>query len=177
MQKSPAKLAREAEAALSLDRDARREIQRDLSLLGYDTRGVDGIFGPGSRAAVTAWQEANDLQATGYLSGNQITALDAAAEERAQELDEELRLRQEELERLDAAYWRATGRGGDEDELRKYLKRYPDGLFSDIARDRLPVFDEERRETAAIAEADAWDLAIETDTEAGYDYFGNYIQK
>jgi hypothetical protein len=60
-QKSPAELARDTEAALGLSRNARRQIQRHLSLLGYDTRGVDGIFGRGTRAAVTAWQKANDL--------------------------------------------------------------------------------------------------------------------
>lgn len=175
LQKSPVELAREGEIALGLDRDARREIQRDLSLLGYDTRGVDGIFGPGTRAAVTEWQTANALEATSYLTGNQITALEAAAEVRAQKQEEEDRLRQEELERLDAAYWRETGRDGGEADLRAYLKRYPDGLFSDIARDRLQVFDEGRRDSAAIAEANAWDLAVETDTEAGYVYFlGNY---
>ena len=175
VQKSPVELAREGEIALGLNRDARREIQRDLSLLGFDTRGVDGIFGPGSRAAVTEWQTANGLQATSYLTGNQITALDAAADVRAQALEEQDRLRQEELERLDAAYWRETGRDGGEADLRAYLKRYPDGLFSDIARDRLQVFDEGRRDSGAIAEANAWDLAVETDTEAGYDYFlGNY---
>ena len=174
-QKSPVELAREGEIALGLDRDARREIQRDLSLLGYDTRGVDGIFGAGTRAAVTEWQTANGLEATSYLTGNQITALDAAAEVRAQKLDQEDRLRQEELERLDAAYWRETGRNGGKADLRAYLKRYPDGLFSDIARDRLRVFDEGRRDSAAIAEANAWDLAVETNTEAGYDHFlGNY---
>ena len=175
VQKSPAELARDGEIALGLNRNARREIQRDLSLLGYDTRGVDGIFGLGTRAAVTAWQKANELEPTSYLTGNQITALEDMADVRAQELEEESQLRQEELDRLDAAYWRETGRDGGEAELRAYLKRYPDGLFSEIARARLQVFDDQHRDSAANAEADAWDLAVETNTEAGYDYFlGNY---
>jgi peptidoglycan hydrolase-like protein with peptidoglycan-binding domain len=174
-QKSPAELARDTEAALGLSRNARRQIQRHLSLLGYDTRGVDGIFGRGTRAAVTAWQKANDLEPTSYLTGNQITALADAADALALQLEEESRLRQPELDQLDAAYWRQTGRDGDEAELRAYLKRYPDGLFSDIARDRLQVFDDEHRDSAEIAEARAWDLATTTNTEAGFDYFlGNY---
>ena len=175
VQKSGAELARDAEAALGLSRDARRQIQRHLSLLGHDTRGIDGIFGRATRAAVTAWQELSDFPVTGYLTGNQITALADAADARALELEEESRLRQQELDQLDAEYWRQTGRDGGEAELRAYVKRYPDGLFSDIARDRLQVFDDEHRDSAAIAEARAWDLATTTNTEAGFEYFlGNY---
>src|SRR5690606_36722185 len=37
----------EIEAALELDQAARRGIQEDLTVLGYNTRGIDGIFGPG----------------------------------------------------------------------------------------------------------------------------------
>ena len=35
---------------------------------GHDPRGVDGIFGPGTRAALSAWQTAEGLEATGYLT-------------------------------------------------------------------------------------------------------------
>ena len=40
---------RRAEEDLELDRDARRAIQRDLTILGHDTRGIDGVFGNGTR--------------------------------------------------------------------------------------------------------------------------------
>ncbi|MCF7699100.1 peptidoglycan-binding protein [Loktanella sp. M215] len=46
---------RQVEDALNLPLEARRAIQRDLQVLGYDTRGIDGIFGPGTRAAVKSW--------------------------------------------------------------------------------------------------------------------------
>ena len=36
-------------------RDQRRDVQRGLTLLEFDTRGTDGIFGRGSRAAIAAW--------------------------------------------------------------------------------------------------------------------------
>ncbi len=41
LQKSPLEMAKDAEAVLKLSRDDRRDIQRNLSLLDYDTRGVD----------------------------------------------------------------------------------------------------------------------------------------
>lgn len=44
----------QAESALGLRREDRRQVQRRLTLLGFDTRGVDGLFGPGSRRAIGA---------------------------------------------------------------------------------------------------------------------------
>lgn len=49
----PNRAARLAEEALGLTREQRRSVQRDLSILNYNTRGVDGIFGNGTRAAVS----------------------------------------------------------------------------------------------------------------------------
>ena len=49
----PNRAARLAEEALGLNRSARREIQSNLTLLNYNTRGVDGIFGRGTRGAIT----------------------------------------------------------------------------------------------------------------------------
>ena len=55
-----------AEAALNLDRAQRAQIQRQLTLLAYDTRGIDGTFGPETRAAIRAFQEAKGLVPDGY---------------------------------------------------------------------------------------------------------------
>ena len=89
LDETPEARAERAEQALDLDRDQRREIQRDLSLLDYNTRGIDGIFGRGTRAAISSWQRAQGFDATGYLTRDQITRLDAQAERRAAELEEE----------------------------------------------------------------------------------------
>ena len=70
-----------AEASLDLDRTARREIQERLTALGHSTRGIDGIFGPGTRAAIGAWQRAAGRTVTGYLDAGQLTALEAASED------------------------------------------------------------------------------------------------
>ena len=70
----------EIEAELKLGRKKRRQLQRRLTLLGYSTRGVDGIFGPGTRAAISKWQEKSDLPVSGYFSGEQITKLEKASQ-------------------------------------------------------------------------------------------------
>ncbi|MGR3289610.1 MAG: peptidoglycan-binding domain-containing protein [Paracoccaceae bacterium] len=171
LQKSPSDQAKDAEIALNLNREAKRDIQRNLSLLDYNTRGVDGIFGPGTRAAVTAWQRSSGYSANGFLTELQISALQDQAEVRAAELEEEARTRRLELEQQDAEFWRSTGRGGGEAGLRAYIRKYPDGLYADIASDRLQVFDEERRLSAEIAERNAWDVAQETGSIDGYSEF------
>lgn len=67
----------QVEAALGLSRQQRAEVQAGLTRRGFDTRGVDGIFGRGTRNAIAAWQRANDLTATGYLTAPQIQRLTA----------------------------------------------------------------------------------------------------
>lgn len=64
-----------AEAALDLARDTRREIQRRLGDLGFDTRGVDGQFGPATRAAIRAFQASRGIAATGFLDERTVAAL------------------------------------------------------------------------------------------------------
>lgn len=162
---NPVRRAQEAEKRLKLKREQRRRIQRNLSLLGFDPNGVDGVFGRGSRAAIGAWQQSRGFDGHGYLTGNQIAALQAQAEIRARELEEEARLRKQEQDRQDAAYWRQTGRGGTESGLRAYLSRYPDGLYSIIARDRLEQLERDSRNRAAKAERDYWD-AVQSDGSA-----------
>lgn len=141
LSKTPEDLARETEQALALSRSARRDIQSNLTLLGFDTNGVDGILGRGSRNAIRRWQLANDMAGTGYLSANQITLIEEQAFQAKQA-----------IEREDAAYWRQTGRLGTEAGYRAYLDRYPTGLFSDLARQELSRL-------AAATEAADWDAA------------------
>lgn len=162
----PVREAQALEQALRLSRNLRRDIQRGLSLLGFDPRGVDGVFGPGSRQAIGAWQTANGFSATSYLTEEQIALLRAQSEEEA-------RQRRVEAERQDRRYWRELGRGADEASLRAYLERYPDGLFADVALDRLEEIEEDRRAEAAQAERNAWDKARTADTAAAYREFLN----
>ena len=164
----PQKLAEAGEAALKLKRNDRRQVQRNLSLLEFDPRGIDGIFGRGSRAAITKWQQVNGEDATGYLTNDQIVRLQAQADKRAAQLEAEAAKRQKELERQDRNYWRATGQLGDEAGLRAYLERYPDGSFAEVALARLEPFEAARREQAAAQDRAAWDAAVSVDSEAAY---------
>jgi peptidoglycan hydrolase-like protein with peptidoglycan-binding domain len=156
---------RAAEEALGLSRDGRRQVQRNLSLLGYDPRGIDGIFGPGSRAAISAWQRARGYPVTGFLTRDQVNALNTAA---AAQLEAEAEARRVERERLDRGYWRDTGRNGTEAGLRAYLQRYPDGLFSDVARAQLAEIEEAARAASAAEEGAFWDQVRAEDTAAAY---------
>ncbi len=70
-----------SEAALALSRTTRREIQGRLVSLGYDTRGVDGVFGPGSRAGISDWQQELPVPATGFLNQPQIAYLTLLTED------------------------------------------------------------------------------------------------
>ncbi|NUB44949.1 peptidoglycan-binding protein [Fertoebacter nigrum] len=164
----PAQVAQQAEEALQLTRDQRRAIQRGLAMLGHDPRGVDGVFGPGSRGAITAWQTRNDLPATGFLNRDQLTRLSAQVDRRAAELEAEAEARRAEQERADRIYWDQTGAAGDEPGLRAYVKRYPDGLYADVANARLAVFDEAAREASAEQDRAAWIKARESNTLIAY---------
>lgn len=156
------------EARLNLTRDERRAIQRHLALLGFDPRGIDGIFGPGTRGAITGWQRREGLAAHGFLDRDQIHRLAQQAARRAAELEEEARQRQAEQERQDRAFWRDSGAGRDEAGMRAYLQRFPDGIFSQIARDRLAEIEAQRRAEAQARDRAAWDAAVAADTVAAY---------
>lgn len=164
----PNRAARLAEEALSLSRDARRDIQRDLTILNLDPRGIDGIFGPGSRSAVTNWQQQNGFSQTSYLTTEQINQLDAQAARRAAELEAEAERARAEKERLDRAFWAETGAQGDEPGLRAYLERYPDGSFAAQATEQLGAIEDAKRQAAAAEDKTAWDTATEANTEAAY---------
>jgi len=142
------------EAALELRAADRQQIQRDLVLLDYDTRGVDGIFGPGSRSAIRRWQRESGFEPTGFLTAVQIDALsEMAATRRAEQ--------ERERAREDRAFGEDIGRGQDEAGLRAYLERFPDGAFSDVAKARLSEIEAKR-------DREAWQRAEAQDTRAAY---------
>jgi S1-C subfamily serine protease len=65
--------ARRAEAALS--RPDREAVQVALQWFGFYSAAIDGAFGPGSRAAMQAWQSAQGADPTGVLTTRQRAAL------------------------------------------------------------------------------------------------------
>ncbi|WP_224816276.1 peptidoglycan-binding domain-containing protein [Hasllibacter sp. MH4015] len=164
----PTAVAQAAEEALNLTRQQRQQIQRSLSILDYDTRGIDGIFGSGTRNAIRGWQNARGFVVTGYLDTAQINALSQQASVRAAELEEEARQAREEAERADRAYWQVTGQGATEEGLRAYLERYPDGLFAEQAEARVEEIDRARRAEAEARDRAAWDVARAQNSVAAY---------
>ncbi len=126
----PKSIEQTIEENLRLSRNDRRKVQENLTLLGFNTRGVDGLFGPGSRAAIERWQRTQGFKASGFLDAAQIRVLSEAAGVKA-EADRVAR------EQEDLAYWQQTGAGSNERGLRNYLEKFPAGLFAAQAKQAL----------------------------------------
>jgi peptidoglycan hydrolase-like protein with peptidoglycan-binding domain len=75
---APATLADEAtqqtEDQIGLDKRKRRDVQRRLTGLGFDTK-VNGRFDKSTRAVITRWQAARGYPKTGFLNTLQHQAL------------------------------------------------------------------------------------------------------
>lgn len=67
--------SQDTEDGLGLNKQAVRDIQARLLVLGNDPNGVDGVVGVGTRAAIRAWQASVGTDQTGYLNGSQLAAL------------------------------------------------------------------------------------------------------
>ena len=74
----PATFSEEAtqitEDQIGLDRSQRRDVQRRLNGLGFDTK-INGKFDESTRAVITRWQAARGYPETGYLNKLQHKAL------------------------------------------------------------------------------------------------------
>lgn len=154
------------ETALSLSRDDRRAIQRDLTLLGFNTRGVDGIFGPGTRGAITSWQRDRRFEATGYLNRPQWRQITDEADQRREEQAEQAR-------REEDRFWQQNGSNGTAEGLRAYLERYPNGRYAVEARRQLAEFEAQQEDENRRAARRAWQQAQEVDTVEAYTDFLN----
>ncbi len=168
---TPEARAERTEQALDLNREARRDIQRDLSLLGFNTRGIDGIFGRGTRAAIADWQRRERFEATGFITREQIALLDEQARRRAEELEAEAEIRREQQRAADLDYWNQTGSRGDEAGLRAYLRRFPDGEFAELAQERLDIYEEQKRERASARDRQLWENARARNTAAAFERY------
>ena len=73
--KEPVQQIQETEAALNLDKNQIRQVQTALTRLGFDTRGVDGMFGRHTRSAIQSFQNSRRQAPTGYLNADQLAVL------------------------------------------------------------------------------------------------------
>jgi peptidoglycan hydrolase-like protein with peptidoglycan-binding domain len=64
----------ETEDQIGLDKGKRRDVQRRLTRLGFDTK-VNGKFDESTRAVITRWQAARGYPKTGFLNTLQNKAL------------------------------------------------------------------------------------------------------
>ena len=64
----------ETEDQIGLDKEKRRDVQRRLTGLGFDTK-VNGRFDESTRAVITRWQAARGYPKTGFLDTLQHQAL------------------------------------------------------------------------------------------------------
>jgi peptidoglycan hydrolase-like protein with peptidoglycan-binding domain len=64
----------QTEEQIGLTKAKRRNVQRRLTRLGFETK-VNGTFDEQTRAAIVRWQEANGYPSTGFLNAGQNKAL------------------------------------------------------------------------------------------------------
>jgi Putative peptidoglycan binding domain len=64
----------ETEDQVGLDKGRRRDVQRRLTRLGFDTK-VNGRFDESTRSVITRWQAARGYPTTGFLNTQQHQAL------------------------------------------------------------------------------------------------------
>jgi peptidoglycan hydrolase-like protein with peptidoglycan-binding domain len=164
-----------AERELNLSRIRKRQIQEWLLVLGYNPRGIDGLFGRGSRNAIAAWQKVNGFERTTYLTAEQVERLsvdgEAALAEQRRIAEEQRKIRDAE----DNAYWSQTGAKSTPEGYRTYLEEYPEGLHSRLARAALAKIAEAQADAAARREHGVFKQAKSADTAKAYrDYLGVY---
>ncbi|WP_394155519.1 peptidoglycan-binding protein [Loktanella salsilacus] len=169
--RNPDSAFKQAEDALKLPIEARRAVQRNLQVLGFDTRGIDGIFGPGTRGAIRTWQGQNNTAQTGYLTADTIGRINDQAARRAAELELQAEQRRTANRTADRADWEKTGATGTAAGLRAYLDTHPDGQFADQARAALAERRQQNRSAAANADRALWDRMVEADNVAAYNRY------
>ena len=138
----PRRTAKDAEDALKLTRVDRREIQRKLSYLGFDTRGVDGVFGRGTRAAIAEYQRSKGVPATGYLTGNLIVMLNRDYEGAGRD-------RRSDEERARIA-WEQVSAEDTIEAYRDFMRHYPNSQYQAEAEARVQELLEDRSNRKAI---------------------------
>lgn len=165
----------EIEDDLALTRSDRRDVQRSLEALGFDPKGVDGLFGSATRTALKAWQRARTLAVTGYLDRRQYRRLTREGRRAIAEARRKTEAERRAAEAADNTHWELTGKAGTEKGLKDYLKKYPAGIHADEARRQLRVLVKARTDANGERDRRAWRLAANTHTIPGYrEYLRNF---
>jgi peptidoglycan hydrolase-like protein with peptidoglycan-binding domain len=72
----------QTEEQINLTKAKRRNVQRRLTRLGFDTK-INGTFDESTRAAISRWQEESGYPSTGFLNAGQHKSLTDAAKQAA----------------------------------------------------------------------------------------------
>ena len=122
------------EEGLGLDRAARRRIQLGLRSAGFDPGGADGLFGPRTRAAIRTWQSSRGARSTGYLDGPQVDALRGRD---APQSPASAAAAAADAGGVEVVFWQSVQDSPNPAEFEAYLRRFPNGVFSELAEARL----------------------------------------
>jgi len=95
----------QGEAVLGLGKADRQRVQQALTLIGYNTKGADGVLGKNSRSAIGAFQQTFGIEVTGYLDEATLARLLAEAEDelKAWDIQEQAREDAEAAKAAEAA--------------------------------------------------------------------------
>ena len=147
------------EEGLGLGRAARGEVQEGLQAAGFDPGVADGMFGPRTRAAIRNWQASRGAPATGYLDGASAAALRPSAPgqptfrrrepsaagpapSRASTAPPAVSAAQPQpapsaSPEVELVFWQSISNSTTPAEFEAYLRRFPNGMFSELAQIRL----------------------------------------
>ena len=166
---------REVEAGLGLLRPDRRLIQHALNALDFDVGGADGKFGLRTRQGIRGWQGSKGYPVTGYLTGEQVAALEPfgrEAQARAEQRERERLAAREDADRQrkaadeEAFSWAKTlGTAAGYDE---YLVAFPNGVHAAEARRQRDALRQAKAKQRLAADDEAFARAKAANTAAGY---------
>ena len=101
---------------------------------GFDPGGADGLFGPRTRAAIRSWQSARGARSTGYLDGSQVEALRGRSESPPPAAVGAVVT---DSGGLEVIFWQSIVNSTNPADFEAYLRRFPNGVFSELAQNRL----------------------------------------
>ena len=125
------------EAGLNLDRATRRRIQQGLAAGSFDPGAADGLFGPRTRAAIRRWQSSRGARPTGYLDSASAEALQTTDRSGPAASAEAMQAPPPPASaELEGLFWQSIMNSTNPAEFEAYLRRFPNGVFSELAQAR-----------------------------------------
>ena len=126
------------EEGLGLDVASRRRVQEGLRAAGFDPGGADGVFGQRTRAAIRGWQSSRGARPTGYLDAASAAGLRSAAAGPAVAAAASRAVQPPQATaEQETVFWQSIANSTNPAEFEAYLRRFPAGIFSELAELRL----------------------------------------